>query len=165
MICLIHLKRWMNIRRNEKMSKVKRPIVGKNICSLGLNWKVSNIKEIWGIKNEMRPRPKSPQDFWAEGFPVVQKVKRLPAMPETWVQSPGWEDPLEKEMTTHSSTLDWKIPWIGEPSKLQSMGSQSLTRLSNFTTKSEGFSCKLNIGDLKISPWHIHILYFIKNIL
>ena len=42
---------------------------------------------------------------------VAQRVKRLPAMRETQVQSLGWEDPLEKEMATHSSTLDWKIPW------------------------------------------------------
>ena len=55
---------------------------------------------------------------------VVQTVKHLPAMQETWVQSLGWEDPLEKEMTTHSSTLAWKIPWMMEPGRLQSMGSQ-----------------------------------------
>ena len=51
-------------------------------------------------------------------------VKLLPAMWETWVQSLGWEDPLEKEMVTHSSTFAWKIPWTEEPGKLQSMGSQ-----------------------------------------
>ena len=51
-------------------------------------------------------------------------VKRLPIMRETWVQSLGWEDPLEKEMATHSSTLAWKIPWMEEPGRLQSMGSQ-----------------------------------------
>ena len=51
-------------------------------------------------------------------------VKHLPAMQETWVQSLGWEDPLEKETATHSSTLAWKIPWTEEPSRLQSMGSQ-----------------------------------------
>ena len=51
-------------------------------------------------------------------------VKRLPAMQETWVRSLGQEDPLEKEMATHSSTLAWKIPWTEEPGRLQSMGSQ-----------------------------------------
>ena len=51
-------------------------------------------------------------------------VKRLPAMRETWVRSLGGEDPLEKEMATHSSTLAWKIPWTEEPCRLQSMGSQ-----------------------------------------
>ena len=51
-------------------------------------------------------------------------VKRLPAMRETWVQSLGREDPLEKEMATHSGTLAWKFPWTEEPGRLQSMGSQ-----------------------------------------
>ena len=53
-------------------------------------------------------------------------VKRLPAMQETWVQSLGQEDPLEKEMATHSITLAWKIPWMEEPGKLESMGSQRI---------------------------------------
>ena len=55
---------------------------------------------------------------------VAQKVKHLPAMQETRVQSLDWEDPLEKEMATHSSTLAWKMPWTEEPGRLQSMGSQ-----------------------------------------
>ena len=55
---------------------------------------------------------------------VAQLVKNPPAMWETWVQSLGWEDLLEKEMATHSSTLAWKIPWMEEHGRLQSMGSQ-----------------------------------------
>ena len=55
---------------------------------------------------------------------VAQTVKRLPARWKTWVQSLGQEDPLEKEMATHSSTLAWKIPRMEEPGGLQSMGSQ-----------------------------------------
>ena len=55
---------------------------------------------------------------------VAQTVKHLPTMQETQVQSLGREDPLEKEMATHSSTLAWKIPWTEKPSRLQSMGSQ-----------------------------------------
>ena len=51
-------------------------------------------------------------------------VKRVPAMWETWVRSLGWEDPLEKEMATHSSILAWKVPWMEEPGRLQSMGLQ-----------------------------------------
>ena len=51
-------------------------------------------------------------------------VKHLPAMRETQVRFLGWEDPLEKEMAIHSSTLAWKIPWTEEPDRLQSMGSQ-----------------------------------------
>ena len=54
---------------------------------------------------------------------VAQMVKNLPALQETQVQSLGWEDPLEKGMATHSSTLAWKIPWTKEPDGLQSMGS------------------------------------------
>ena len=55
---------------------------------------------------------------------VAQTVKRLHIVRETWVQSLGWEDLLEKEMATHSSILAWKIPWTEEPGRLQSMWSQ-----------------------------------------
>ena len=55
---------------------------------------------------------------------VAQMVKNLPSMPETWVRSLGWEDPLEKGMATHSSILSWRIPGAEEPGGLQSMGSQ-----------------------------------------
>ena len=55
---------------------------------------------------------------------VAQQLKRLPTMRETWVRSLGWEDPLEKEMATHSSILAWRIPWTEEPGGLQSTGSQ-----------------------------------------
>ena len=55
---------------------------------------------------------------------MAQRLKCLPAMQETWVQSLGREDPLEKEMATHSSILAWRIPWAVEPGGLQSMGSQ-----------------------------------------
>ena len=64
---------------------------------------------------------------------MAQTVKRLPIMQETRVQSLGQEGPLEKEMAIHSSTLAWKIPWMEERGRLQSMGSQSRTRLSDFT--------------------------------
>ena len=66
---------------------------------------------------------------------MVQAVKNLPVMQETWVQSLGWEDPLEMGMATHSSVLARKIPWTKEPGRLQSMGSQrvgcDLTNNSN----------------------------------
>ena len=55
---------------------------------------------------------------------MAQTVKHLPTMRETQVRSLGQEDLLEKEMATHSSTLAWKIPWMEEPGRLQSMGSQ-----------------------------------------
>ena len=57
---------------------------------------------------------------------VAQPIKNLPTMQETWVQSLGWEDPLEEEMATHFSILAWRIPWIEEPGRLQSMGSQRI---------------------------------------
>ena len=55
---------------------------------------------------------------------MAQVVKNLPAMQETWVQSLGWEDPLEEDMATHSSILAWRTPWTEESGGLQSMGSQ-----------------------------------------
>ena len=58
---------------------------------------------------------------------VAQRLKRLPAMWETWVRSLGREDPLEKEMATHSSILAWRIPGTEEPGGLQSTGLQSRT--------------------------------------
>ena len=63
---------------------------------------------------------------------MAQRLKRLPAMQETWVRSLGREDPLEKEMATHSSILAWRIPQMEELGGLQSTGSQSRTRLSDF---------------------------------
>ena len=55
---------------------------------------------------------------------MAQTIKNLPAMQETWVQSLSWEGPLEEGMATHSSILAWRIPWIEEPGRLQSMGLQ-----------------------------------------
>ena len=51
-------------------------------------------------------------------------VKNLPVMQETWVRSLGWEDPLEEVMATYSNILAWRLPWTGEPGRLQSMGLQ-----------------------------------------
>ena len=65
---------------------------------------------------------------------VAQRVKRLPEMWETWVQSLGQEDLLEKEMASHSSVLSWKIPWTEEPGGLQSVASQSQTWLKQLRT-------------------------------
>ena len=65
---------------------------------------------------------------------MAQRLKRLPAMRETKVRSLGREDPLEKEMETHSSTLAWRIPGTEEPGRLQSTGLQRVgTRLSDYT--------------------------------
>ena len=66
---------------------------------------------------------------------VVQRVKRLHTMQETWVRSLGQEDPLEKELATHSSTLAWEIPWTEKPGGLQPMGLQRVR--PNSATKQE----------------------------
>ena len=70
---------------------------------------------------------------------MVQRLKRLPAMRETWVQSLGREDPLEKEMATHSSILAWRIPWMKELGGLQSMGRKEsdMTERLHFTLSQE----------------------------
>ena len=60
---------------------------------------------------------------------MAQTVKNPPAMQETWIRSLSWEDPLEEGMATHSSILAWRTPWTEESGGLQSMGSQSQTRL------------------------------------
>ena len=57
---------------------------------------------------------------------MAQTVKNPSAVQETWVRSLGWEDPLEKGMAIHSNILAWRIPWMEEPSRLQSMGSQTV---------------------------------------
>ena len=62
---------------------------------------------------------------------MAQMVKKFPAMQETWVLPLGGEDTLEKGMATHSSILAWRISWTGEPGRLQFMGWQSQTRLSD----------------------------------
>ena len=104
--------------------------------------------------------------FWASL--VGQMVKRLPATRETQVRSLGQEDPLEKEMATHSSTLVWKIPWTEESSRLQSMGSQrvrhnwatslSLSRI--FTPSSPPGSpihrCPLYCSGVKLNMFQDH---------
>ena len=90
----------------------------------------------WGCKESDTTEPlhfTSPSQWLAIFYPfilfqpsslVAQMVKRPSTMQETQVQSLGWEDPLEKEMATHSGTLAWKIPWTEEPGRLQSTGSQ-----------------------------------------
>ena len=78
----------------------------------------------------LKDRP-TPYAFWYSlqllaGFPGDSAVKNPLANQETWVRSLGREDPLEKEITTHSSILAWEIPWTKEPGRLQSMGSQRI---------------------------------------
>ena len=94
-------------------------------------------------------------------------VKHLPTMRVTWLQSLGWEDLPEKEMATYSSILAWKIPWTVEPGRLPPTGSQSRTRLSNFSfSLKEGFCSQfllipklfnlfaiLSPLDCSVDPW------------
>ena len=75
------------------------------------------------------------------GFPGSSDGKASACMQETWVQSLGWEDPLGKEMATHSSILAWKIPWTEDPGRLQSMGSQRVD-----TTERLHFHFLLSLG-------------------
>ena len=92
---------------------------------------------------------------------MAQRLKRLPAMRETWVRSLGWEDPLEKEMATHSSTLACRIPWIEEPGRLQPAGLQTVgTRLSDFTYLLMVILC-VTEGDSPVcAPWqHPHFAF------
>ena len=83
------------------------------------SWKT--ISHAWGAGDGFRVI-QAQYTYCALTSLVAQAVKRLPAVQETQVRSLGWEDPLEKEMATHSSTLAWRIPWTEESGRLQSMG-------------------------------------------
>ena len=89
---------------------------------------------------------------------VAQTIKNLPAMQETWDGSLGWDDPLEEDTITHSSILAWRIPWIKEPGRLLSMGSQKvrhkcMTNTFTFTFKGSARSLlfPLPVMDTKAS--------------
>ena len=89
-----------------------------------------NLKMIF--KNlQIKLKKKKEHNAIMGSFQGSSGVKNLPAKQERWVRSLGWEHPLEKEMAIHSSNLAWKIPWTAEPSRLQSMVSQSRTRLND----------------------------------
>ena len=85
---------------------------------------------------------------------VAQLVKCLPAVRETRFLSLGWEDPLEKEMATHSSTLAWKIPWTEEPGRLQSMGSQTDTTERLHFTADKAWVISVGV-DLLLDGFHL----------
>ena len=88
-------------------------------------------------------------------------VKSLPAMWETWVQSLGQEDPLEKEMAPHSSTLAWKIPWTEEPGGLQSRGSQRVG--NDYTTNAHVHKTSAVKALLFVFLMYCVILYCLKS--
>ena len=98
--------------------------------------------------------------IWAAPPPVAQTPKNLPALQETWDWSLGQEDPLEKEMATHSSILAWRIPWTEEPGGIQSMGSQRVGH--NWVTNPSTFHltlpyCSHSDSHLE-SQWRAHTL-------
>ena len=90
-----------------------------HIFCLGFAFELQGLRILWfeSGQNEVKGQKTSL---------MAQPVRSLPAMQETWVRSLGWEDPLKKEMATHSSTPAWKIPWTEEPDRLQFMGSQTV---------------------------------------
>ena len=85
---------------------------------------------------------------------MAQTVKRPSTMRETRVRALGWEDPLEKEMAIHSSTIAWKIPWTEEPGRLQSMGSQRVGNSINTITFSHSVQL---LGHVRLfaTPWTV----------
>ena len=88
-------------------------------------WLSSNGNDAQSTSSASAASTANKLELWVTlGFPVAQLVKNLPAVWKTWVQSLGWEDPLEKAVVPHSSTLAWKIPWMEDPGRLQSMESQ-----------------------------------------
>jgi len=95
---------------------------------------------LWLIKNSDVSTAPAQAGWQRKGSMVAQRVKRQPAIWETWVRFLGGEDLLEKEMATHSSALAWKTPWMEKPGGLQSMGPKSRTWLSNFTFKNSDVS-------------------------
>ena len=94
----------------------------------------SSVLYPFDIENSITFTPEFWSTIWVLCASLVaQMVKNLPTLQETWVQSLGWEDPLEKGMPTHSSILAWRIPWTEEPGGLQSLASQRVRH--NWATK------------------------------
>ena len=98
-------------------------------------------------------------EIWTLGFvpelvflPVAQMVKNLPAVQEPWAPSPGWEDPLEKGMATHSSILAWRTPWPEKPGGPQSMGSQRV--IHNWVTNPLVlYPCRIAVTPSQVISW------------
>ena len=90
---------------------------------------------------------------------VAQMVKRLPAMQETQFWFLGWEDPLEKEMATHSSILAWRIPWTEEPGGLQSIASHRVSTTEVTQHAHKGVWIQRIKYCLKLRPQFPHLLY------
>ena len=84
---------------------------------------------------------------------MVQRLKRLPAMWETWVQSPGWEDPLGEDIAIHTSILAWRIPWTEELGGLQFTGRKEsdTTERPHFHFQSQGTQCTISSQQTRIN--------------
>ena len=132
---LIFLKKWFG-----KDYQICLKVLVSRVCLFLSLWTVTSVHGIlqarileWvaspSSRGSSRPRavclkvsPNLKFLHFYRVFPGGSESKESPAMGETWVQSRGWEDPLEKRMVTHSSILIWRIPWLEEPGRLQSMG-------------------------------------------
>ena len=112
---------------NEKDFKEELPILpwgSTSSCPLSPSLDCE-LSHPCGIKDHFKAKPAVILDQCSHRTSLeAQTVKRLSTMRETQVRALGWEDPLEKKMATHSSTIAWKIPWTEEPGRLQSIGSQ-----------------------------------------
>ena len=91
---------------------------------------------------------------------MAQLVKNLHAMQETWVQSLGWEDPLENEMVIHSSTLAWRIPWTEDPGELQSVGLQRVghnpLQYSGLENSRDCIVLEVTESQTQLNAFHFH---------
>ena len=113
---LVNASELFSLQRAWFLHMQTDPRVSSRITILGTLW----THRVLGTKGWIWERVCP----WACASQVAQLIKNLPAMQETQIWSLGWEDPLEKDMATHSSILAWRIPWTEEPGRLQSMGLQ-----------------------------------------
>ena len=102
---------------------------------------IAHHEQGWVLNSLENTNTKTLKEFIPQGLRslIVQSVKSLTAMQETWVQFLGQEDPLKKEMATHPSILTWRIPWTEEPGRLQSMGSQESGMIEWLSRHTQGW--------------------------
>ena len=120
MDCLFLLpqQRLLSSLSNSQFRRYKTLNMYVFLCGVSDSFHLVILKITWALEEF------SAGSFISSTSLVAQRLKRLPPMRETRVRTLGREDPLEKEMVTHSSILAWRIPWTEEPSRLQSIGSQ-----------------------------------------